>query len=185
MNAYRTRKTGFTLVEILIVVIILGILAAIVIPQFTSASQDARKNSLVSQLQTIKSQLELARLQHLDKDDLLFAAGGASTVQAPGPWGHLVVKSNAISDASGYTTTPVAPATVCPFGPYLQSPPTNPLNGFSGIAITATDLVPGAAFAAAGMGWVYNPNNGKVWATTTKQGYIYNDGNPADPNNDQ
>ncbi len=37
----RTRKSGFTLVEILIVVIILGILAAIVIPQFTNASQDA------------------------------------------------------------------------------------------------------------------------------------------------
>src|SRR2546428_10029729 len=64
---HRTRKSGFTLVEILIVVIILGILAAIVIPQFTSASQDARKNSLVSQLQTLRSQLELYKLQHLDK----------------------------------------------------------------------------------------------------------------------
>jgi len=62
----RTRKGGFTLVEILIVVIILGILAAIVIPQFTSASQDARKNSLTSQLQTLRSQLELYKLQHLD-----------------------------------------------------------------------------------------------------------------------
>jgi len=40
MTVRRTvRKGGFTLVEILIVVIILGILAAIVIPQFTSASR--------------------------------------------------------------------------------------------------------------------------------------------------
>src|SRR5205085_7357056 len=67
MTVRRTHKGGFTLVEILIVVIILGILAAIVIPQFTSASQDARKNSLTSQLQTIRSQLELYKLQHLDK----------------------------------------------------------------------------------------------------------------------
>src|SRR5256885_17192904 len=88
----RTRKGGFTLVEILIVVIILGILAAIVIPQFTSASQDARKNSLVSQLQTIKAQLELTRLQHLDKDSATFDAGGAATVAAPGPWADLIVK---------------------------------------------------------------------------------------------
>src|SRR5881392_1027324 len=67
MARNRTHKGGFTLVEILIVVIILGILAAIVIPQFTSASQDARKNSLTSQLQTLRSQLELYKLQHLDQ----------------------------------------------------------------------------------------------------------------------
>src|SRR5712671_3629272 len=63
----RSRKSGFTLVEILIVVIILGILAAIVIPQFTNASQDARESSLLSQLQTLRSQIELYKLQHKDK----------------------------------------------------------------------------------------------------------------------
>src|SRR5439155_7417651 len=66
MTVRRTvRKGGFTLVEILIVVIIVGILPAIVIPQFTSASQDVRKNSRVSQLQTLRSQIELYKLQHL------------------------------------------------------------------------------------------------------------------------
>ena len=62
----RTRK-GFTLVEILIVVIILGILAAIVIPQFTEASNDARLSALISDLQTVRSQLELYKVQHLDR----------------------------------------------------------------------------------------------------------------------
>ena len=77
---YRTRsqKSGFTLVEILIVVIILGILAAIVIPQFTNASQDARKSSLTSQLQTIRSQLSLAGLQHLDQPSGSFTTGGGT-----------------------------------------------------------------------------------------------------------
>src|SRR3954452_14514347 len=59
-------RGGFTLVEILIVVIILGILAAIVIPQFSNASTDARKASLLSQLQTFRSQIQLYKLQHND-----------------------------------------------------------------------------------------------------------------------
>src|SRR3954452_23602155 len=95
---YRTRKSGFTLVEILIVVIILGILAAIVIPQFTNASQDARKNSLTSQLQTIRSQLELYKMQHLDKaPDLLFKTGTSTD------WSQLTLKTDKFG-STGATT---------------------------------------------------------------------------------
>src|SRR3954470_16357827 len=62
----RNRKSGFPLVEILIVVITPGILAAIVIPQFTNASSDARNSSLTSQMQTLRSQIELYKMQHKD-----------------------------------------------------------------------------------------------------------------------
>lgn len=59
----RTHK-GFTLVEILIVVVILGILAAIVIPQFTNASTEAKTSALMGELQTMRSQIELYKIQH-------------------------------------------------------------------------------------------------------------------------
>ena len=57
-------KRAFTLIEILIVVVILGILAAIVIPQFTDASEEAMESSLRSQLQTIRAQIELWNVQN-------------------------------------------------------------------------------------------------------------------------
>ncbi|MCL4209666.1 MAG: type II secretion system GspH family protein [Phycisphaerales bacterium] len=65
MARVRSRaKRAFTLVEILIVVVILGILAAIVIPQFTDASQEATMSSVKSMLQTIRSQIELYRVKN-------------------------------------------------------------------------------------------------------------------------
>ena len=62
----RKRNKGFTLVEILIVVVILGILAAIVIPQFTQASTEAKEASLKSNLRVIRSQIELWKINNSD-----------------------------------------------------------------------------------------------------------------------
>ena len=56
----RTRRSkAFTLVEILIVVVILGILAAIVVPQFTNATNDAQAGNLKAQLSSLQNQIEL------------------------------------------------------------------------------------------------------------------------------
>ncbi|MCZ6836431.1 MAG: prepilin-type N-terminal cleavage/methylation domain-containing protein [Planctomycetota bacterium] len=63
MRTHNLARKGFTLIEILIVVVILGILAAIVIPQFTDASDQANVASMKSQLQTLRSQIELYRVQ--------------------------------------------------------------------------------------------------------------------------
>src|SRR5207302_4676865 len=83
----RTASKGFTLVEILIVVIILGILAAIVIPQFTSASNDARNTSLSRDWSSDLSSTDLYKLQHLDNlpSELI---GGAKD------WSQFINKTN-------------------------------------------------------------------------------------------
>ncbi len=77
-------RAGFTLVEILIVVVILGILAAIVVPQFTNASNEAVKGALESQLQTINSQMELYRVRNNGAYPAIGTGTGAAS------WGPLV-----------------------------------------------------------------------------------------------
>ena len=81
MSFKRSLRRGFTLIEILIVVVILGILAAIVIPQFTNASQEAAESSVKSQLQTVRSQVELFRVRNngnlpTDFNDLMTPPNG-------------------------------------------------------------------------------------------------------------
>lgn len=60
----RVLSRGFTLIELLIVVIILAILAAIVIPQFANTTNDAREGALDANLSTLRSAVELYKIQH-------------------------------------------------------------------------------------------------------------------------
>jgi general secretion pathway protein G len=150
MKAYRSVKRGFTLVEILIVVIILGILAAIVIPQFTNASTEARENSVRSQVQTLRSQVELYKLQHADAYP---TANGA--VSGAWAWDRLT----GVTELDG--TAPEAGDTT--FGPYLQQTPVNQLRNASAMFYSAAEVVVGGASGGAATdGFVITPT-GKLY----------------------
>ncbi|HUV40900.1 MAG TPA: prepilin-type N-terminal cleavage/methylation domain-containing protein [Sedimentisphaerales bacterium] len=138
----RGRK-GFTLVEILIVVVILGILAAIVIPQFSNASTEARQASLVSDLQSARAAIELYKIQH--KDDMPGVSAsfeycltectdidGVASAGDPGDWGV--------------------------YGPYLERIPTNPFNDSNSVRID------GAAAGADTDGWRFDSTRGDFQA---------------------
>lgn len=142
----RTRKSGFTLVEILIVVIILGILAAIVIPQFTNASQDARRSSLQSTVQTLRSQISLFKLQHHDTPPNLATF-----------WDELTLYTDdALDTATAKDATHI-------YGPYVQTKPLNgmvPAANADVVAATTGTPVPDDGDTA----YFYEASSGKVWA---------------------
>lgn len=142
----RNHARGFTLIEILIVVIILGILAAIVIPQFSNASAEARASSLSSTLSTLRMQIQYYKMQHNDSlPDLTHG------------WECMTHKT----DLHGNIDPANGPA----FGPYLQTVPINPLTGSPApMVMDGTAFTPGADFVydyAGGNG------SGRIWGTTS------------------
>jgi len=146
-------NSGFTLVEILIVVIILGILAAIVIPQFTEASSDAKESSLVSNLQTLRSQMGLYKIQH--DDQYPNTGDGGATVDA--------VLANFISRLTAKTDILGAIDAAGDYGPYMQIIPENPFQTNAAAPLFRLDgdtTAPGADTAH----WCFDPDTGSVWA---------------------
>jgi len=132
------KRTAFTLVEILIVVIILGILAAIVIPQFSEASDDARLSSMISDLQTIRSQFGLYPVEHGEYPD------GATTAA----WTAQLTEKTAKDGTAGTD-----------YGPYLQTFPTNPFNDSADVLLDDGSGSPGAA--STDVGWYFDTSTGK------------------------
>lgn len=63
MKINTSRKAGFTLVEIMIVVAIIGLLAAIAIPNFVKARQTSQANACINNLRQIDSAVQQLRLE--------------------------------------------------------------------------------------------------------------------------
>jgi len=150
----KAKNSGFTLVEILIVVVILGILAAIVIPQFTEASSEAKMSSLCTDLQSVRSQIELYKIQHND------ALPGQSNVAIGGTHTGTSGFLNALisyTDINGVDTDQTDPNG---YGPYLQKVPTNQFND-------KNTIEPGTGTPGGNdYGWYFRTDTGAFYADT-------------------
>jgi len=144
---------AFTLVEILIVVVILGILAAIAVPKFSNASSMARENTLKDDLRLLRTQINVYRANHQDVSP---GYPGGDTTQTP-TMQAFSDQLTLFTDTLGNTSLTLT--TACRWGPYFTQLPQNPVSSLS----TLKFLGPSDAFTADGTtGWLYQPSSGYV-----------------------
>ena len=180
MNTHHIRRncqSGFTLVELLIVAIILAILAAIVVPQFAASTNDARASALRSNLANIRGAIDLYAQQHggtfpaavASSGGALCTAGIAGT-GAAGTVEALTEQLTRYSNPDGQTCS-IQDVNgdgdpEFEFGPYLKSDslPANPVTDEAAVKFETTGDLAMRAQATPGLGWRYDTKSGKFIA---------------------
>lgn len=106
-------RSGFTLVELLIVIVILAVLAAIAIPRFMNSGQRSKDASLKSDLKLVRNAVQIFQ---------------ADTGAYPA---SLAALANTAAPASGLDSAGVAKSINASDwrGPYIQAVPTDPVSG--------------------------------------------------------
>jgi general secretion pathway protein G len=147
------RAQAFTLIEVLIVVVILGILASVVIPQFSNASQMTRENTLKDDLRYLRTQIVVFKAHHRDVppgyQDGSIAAGFDTDV--------FIKQLVSYTDENCHTSD--TGNDQFKYGPYLTKMPVNPLNSKNDIQIFNGQPSPDGQ-----TGWLYNPQTQEILA---------------------
>ena len=151
----RKEKKAFTLVEILIVVVLLGILAGVILPMVSGSAISARESALAHDLHMLRRYVLIYTSQHLE-----IAPGypDGDTTQAPTEQvfiDQIMLSSN----SNGQTAAIGTPG--FPRGPYLMKIPVNPLNHKNTVQIL-DDAANFPANADDSHGWIYKPATSEV-----------------------
>ena len=169
MKRTRIRQSGFTLVELLIVVIILAILAAIVVPQFGSSTEDAQASTLKADLAQMRSAIELYYHQHNSRypGETNETTGNATTTAAEAA-AAFPAQLTQYTDINGVVSG--TKDATHKFGPYLKqlTLPANPfMTGAAAVGIEADILendVTVAPTADGTPGWKFYVLTGRLVA---------------------
>jgi general secretion pathway protein G len=142
MQKQRSTRSAFTLVEVLIVVVIMAILAATIIPQFTDSTKDAHASTIAHNLRTLRSQSQLYRAQH-------------NIVNPSATLIELTTSTNAAGTQGTGANYPL--------GPYIRQIPTNPITNSSAVKSITNDPAVAGDVTSGGAGWLYNATTGNIW----------------------
>ena len=141
---------AFSLIELVIVVVITGIIAAIAIPRLTRSGQASGAAALTANLQSLRKAIELYRVDHGAYPTCVELTGNKTTV---------MFQLTQFTDAAGnYSATRTATHR---FGPYLRQIPQNPLTAKTGVLVVNGGPLP-AADESQNYGWMYDPTTMKI-----------------------
>ncbi len=164
----RTRRQprsgdGFTLIEMLIVIIVLGILAMIIIPQVSVSTEDAKVRALQTNLGTVRSAVETYYAQHNAVYPGTNLGGAADAATA------FVQQLTRYTTISG--TISNSKNTTARYGPYLKSAtlPQNPFTESSTVNVNTaqTDITVRTAVPGDGTAWKFYSRTGVFVANDT------------------
>jgi general secretion pathway protein G len=151
---YRAR--GFSLIELVIVVMLLGIAAVLITPRLTSAAHVSRDASLRDQLHRMRTQIMIYRAHHGG-----VAPGYSEGNQREEPSVQVMIEQ-LVRYSNSRGTVSAAPSVEFRFGPYLDRLPANPINGSAEVRLIGPVLFPDSPVGDEG--WMYQPSTGLIAA---------------------
>lgn len=159
MSRVPSSQGGFTLVELLIVVVILGILAGIVLPSFNTSTEDAKVSSTIQNLQSLRAAVDLFKVQHNESYPGYPVSGGTPT--------EALFRDQLTLQSKKDRSTAALGTAGYPLGPYLKTGvPPNPFNGLDTVMMIAD----GGVMPTAGddtTGWVFKAQTGELKANSS------------------
>ncbi len=165
-----SEQRGFSLVELLIVVIILSILAAIVVPQFASSTNDAKYSALDANLAALRAATELYYQQHGAYPSAVAASGGTPPTGGAAGTGAINTAQALTEQLTLYTNASGQAATASDasfkFGPYLKKGiPVEPFSNSAAVEVIYAGVL-GVGATASSVGWKYDNKTGQLIANT-------------------
>jgi prepilin-type N-terminal cleavage/methylation domain-containing protein len=185
---YVSNQDGFTLIEITMVILLVGILAAVAVPQFVDFRSEARTAQLTSSLGALRSAITIQTSQmvvrceapagkypataSLNANDVTDASNNVASTNCGIAWPTISAAekqfmSQGIPDNpwSKLGTTPgttLAANVVTTCAGLGCLPIANPTKDCTGAGVLTTAALVG--------GWCYDPTTGKIWANSANNG---------------